>query len=224
MGRHLKDRVGETNTTNDGLNMRIVSYSSSTDMDVAFTDWGVTKENVTYSNFKHGQVKAPMVFVTQGTTTRCINPNVNPNVNFSFIVNTEDLPKVQGVLWNENKGYVYNKNRGRLHKMIVQTSGQNDKIDHRDGDKTNNTRDNLRVCSHIENSRNIHHNRRNTSGYKGVWWDKRHKKWRAGIGYNGKNIKLGYFVSKEEAAKAYNHAATKFFGQYACLNNITEGN
>jgi len=221
MGRRIKNRVGETNTTNDGLTMKIVSYTSSTNMDVEFVDWGVVKESVSYSNFKRGQIKCPLIEETRETVTTCTNPNVN---NFSFIVDTEDLPKVHGVLWSSNKGYVYNKKKGRLHKILMPTSGKGEYVDHVDGNRQNNRKDNLRVCSHIENSRNIHHNRRNTSGYKGVWWDKRHKKWRAGIGYNGKNIKLGYFVSKEEAAKAYNHAATKFFGQYACLNNITEGN
>jgi len=108
------------------------------------------------------------------------------------------------------------KNRGRLHKIIM-PSGQKEDVDHIDGDRTNNTRKNLRLCSRSQNCFNKHFIKNNTSGYKGVSFDKRHKKWRAYIGFNGKCKKLGYFPDPKSAAILYH-------GEFACLNIITEEN
>ncbi len=60
----------------------------------------------------------------------------------------------------------------------------------------------------------------NTSGYKGV--SKHHKKWRAYIVLKEKQIHIGLYRTKEDAALAYNEAALKYFGQFANLNVIKE--
>lgn len=60
-----------------------------------------------------------------------------------------------------------------------------------------------------------------TSKYKGVSWFKRDKKWKVNITVNKKHIYLGVYDSEVEAAKAYNEAAIKFFGEFACLNNLS---
>ena len=54
----------------------------------------------------------------------------------------------------------------------------------------------------------------NTSGYKGVYWDKKHEKWLAQITYNKKNIHLGCFDDIEKAIKARADAELKYFGEY----------
>ena len=51
----------------------------------------------------------------------------------------------------------------------------------------------------------------NTSGHKGVSWDKRRKKWRAQIGFRGERIRLGSFENKEDAIKARLKAEEKYF-------------
>lgn len=55
----------------------------------------------------------------------------------------------------------------------------------------------------------------NTSGYKGVTWDKREQKWRARIGKEGKRKHLGYFDTAEEAHEAYKNAAPEYHGEFA---------
>ena len=63
----------------------------------------------------------------------------------------------------------------------------------------------------------------NTSGYRGVYLVKsgnRAKKWMAQIRKNYKDIFIGYYATKEEAAKAYNEAATEYFGEFSNLNVI----
>jgi hypothetical protein len=61
----------------------------------------------------------------------------------------------------------------------------------------------------------------NTSGYKGVYWDKRKQKWASIITVKGKHKRLGYFRDKEEAGLAYNKAARKYFGPHAYQNPIS---
>jgi hypothetical protein len=56
----------------------------------------------------------------------------------------------------------------------------------------------------------------NTSGYRGVTWFQ--NKWRASIKINSRRIFLGYFISKEDAARAYDRAALEYFGEFAVLN------
>lgn len=62
-----------------------------------------------------------------------------------------------------------------------------------------------------------------TSQYKGVDWHKRDDKWRARIKVGGKRKYLGLFENEIDAAKAYDAAALKHFGEYA-NPNFKEGN
>jgi len=54
--------------------------------------------------------------------------------------------------------------------------------------------------------------------YKGVCFHRGHKLWRAQIGIGGKRLTLGYFDNQADAAKAYDQAAIKHFGEFAQLN------
>ena len=58
----------------------------------------------------------------------------------------------------------------------------------------------------------------NTSGFKGVHWDKTAHKWQARIKVEGRHMHLGYFDDIQMAAKAYDMAAQRYFGEYAKLN------
>ena len=90
-------------------------------------------------------------------------------------------------------------------------------IDHRDRNGLNNQRNNLRICTHQQNMRNKRISVGNASGFKGVCWKPRIKKWIAQIRY-GKVLHLGCFEDKKEAARAYDSAAEKFFGEFALTN------
>ncbi len=87
-------------------------------------------------------------------------------------------------------------------------------IDHINGDKLDNSISNLRSCNHKENSRNRKTPKNNTSGYKGVYWSKPHKKWGASIGYNRKTYHLGFFDCPKEASEVYKLKAMKLFGEF----------
>jgi AP2 domain len=91
-------------------------------------------------------------------------------------------------------------------------------VDHADGNGLNNCRSNLRDGTGFKNAANRELAFNNTSGYKGVGWNKRKNKWRAGIMIDGKPVHLGYFGTPEEAADAYDRAAIDRFGEYAKTN------
>lgn len=90
-------------------------------------------------------------------------------------------------------------------------------IDHIDGNSLNNRRSNLRLATRQENNRNRKKSKNNTSGYKGVCFDKYKKKWVATIGVDGKVIWLGRFKTPELAYEAYCEAAIKYHGEFARL-------
>lgn len=75
-------------------------------------------------------------------------------------------------------------------------------IDHINGDGCDNRMANLREVSHLQNGRNIKRPTSNTSGYIGVSWDARKRKWAAYIGARETRRFLGYFSTPSEAGQA----------------------
>lgn len=94
------------------------------------------------------------------------------------------------------------------------------RIDHvHPEDTLDNRRSNLRYATASQNGANRGTPANNSSGFKGVCFSKQRQKWRAYITLNRKQINLGFFQDKNMAAKAYDVAALKAFGEFACLNH-----
>ena len=90
-------------------------------------------------------------------------------------------------------------------------------VDHKNGDILDNRRNNLRICSHIDNVRNRKVSKNlGKSIYKGVQWITRDRIWLAICA----KVYIGKFKSEEEAAIAYNKKAIEMFGEFARLNII----
>lgn len=122
--------------------------------------------------------------------------------------------------WYENNGYARAGNkRGYMHQFIM-WAPKGYQIDHINGNKLDNRKENLRVISSKLNKWNQGIRSNNTSGYKGVSWSKNAQKWHAYIKVNYKRIHIGLFDDKEDAAKAYNAAAAEHFGEFARYNNL----
>lgn len=107
-----------------------------------------------------------------------------------------------------------------LHRELMGAK-DNQVVDHINGDKFDNRKSNLRLCTRLQNS----YNRKPTkkSGTKGIHYERNrtgHKKWKAYISCNGVKRSLGYYPNKIEAIEAYNEAALRLHGEFARLNNV----
>lgn len=139
-----------------------------------------------------------------------------------LLFSQDDLELLKNYKWDITpRKYGYTKSTGHYVSMARLIMNLPDcVVDHINGDVTDNRRCNLRTCSIAENVKNKRRPKNNTSGYKGVSWDKNAKKWSAFIMKDRKHIFLGYFNSPEAAAYAYNEAAYKYHGEFACYNQL----
>lgn len=131
-------------------------------------------------------------------------------------VSPRDAKRVAPYCWYlDASGYPAATIRGRRVRLHVFLRGRD--VDHRDGDKLNNRRENLRKCTPTQNAWNQRRRRTNRSGFKGVdrYVDGR---WRARIKAHGVTTFLGYFPTADEAARAYDAAARVQHGEFARLN------
>ena len=113
-----------------------------------------------------------------------------------------------------------NKKKILMHRFIMDVA-TGFVTDHINGDKLDNRKCNLRICKQYQNAANRGSNKNNSSGYKGVCWDKRKNKWMAKIQVNRKYIFCGYESTPELAALKYNEFAQKHFGEFAVLNQVS---
>lgn len=140
------------------------------------------------------------------------------------LVDDEDFEWLNQWKWYVDKGYATRNIRLesgkritiKMHRMILGLNVGDEMFgDHINGNRSDNRRENLRSCSHAENQRNAKKNSNNSSGFKGVSFDKQHKKWVAQISINGKGSRIGFFSTPEAAHSAYCAAALKHHGEFA---------
>ena len=105
-----------------------------------------------------------------------------------------------------------------MHRVILGLTNSKIQSDHRDTNGLNNQRNNLRPCTNLQNQRNKTCKINGTSKYKGVYWNKKAKKWNIRISVNKKRIYGKSFTDEIEAAKAYDEMAKLYFGEFAYLN------
>jgi HNH endonuclease/AP2 domain len=122
--------------------------------------------------------------------------------------------------WYENEGYAITYQKGkriRMHRLIMNAPDGVD-VDHRDHDKLNNQKSNLRLCTLTQNNQNGKLRKDNTSGYKGVSLDRSTGHWRALMYANGQAHYSGQFLEKHHAALAYDLWAIDLHGEFASTN------
>jgi len=108
------------------------------------------------------------------------------------------------------------KQRVQLHRYILGVTDPKILVDHINGQKLDNRRENIRLCSNAENQHNRHKlNSTNTSGVSGVCWHTRDKIWTASVYAEGKHIHLGNFCHIDAAIAARKSAELKYFGAFA---------
>lgn len=126
-------------------------------------------------------------------------------------------------------GYRLIRVGGRLHyaqRLAFKMMGQPVPrfVDHINGIPSDNRWNNLRPATHAQNMANARRKKTNISSrYKGVSWVKRDRMWKARITVGRRPIQIGTFIDEHTAARAYNAAALRFFGEYARLNEVGDG-
>lgn len=116
-----------------------------------------------------------------------------------------------------------------LHKVLMYPykTGRGIVVDHINGNKLDNRKKNLRVCTHRENMMNrkahsSYANKETSSIYKGVCWSNTVNKWMVQLSdyENGRRGHIGYFTDEIAAANAYNYYAREKYGEFALLNEV----
>lgn len=150
------------------------------------------------------------------------------------IVLLDDIDKdLADMNWQLRRGYAARKDKERkhiyMHRLIVERKlgralMDAEKVDHHNSIKLDNRRGNIDISTSQENGANTMKPKRNsankkaTSRYKGVNFDKASGKWRARITHWYNTTSLGYYESEKEAAIAYDLAAINLFRNFAKLN------
>lgn len=110
-----------------------------------------------------------------------------------------------------------------MHREIVGLlKGDKTQVDHRNHDTLDNQRSNVRRSTPGQNCFNSRIRSDNVSGFKGVSWNKANRVWESYIRVDKRRLFLGYHADAVTAARIYNAAALKHFGEFAFVNQLDE--
>ena len=152
-----------------------------------------------------------------------INISTKKHPNTFVMVDDEDFKELNKFKWHlSDSGYalrrIHVKGSGRknqknytirMHRIINNTP-RGLITDHRNQNKLDNTRKNLRTANKSLNGINRGKQKNNSSGYKGVYWHRKANKWMVDITIKGKYIYLGLYVSIEDAINARKKGEKKY--------------
>lgn len=135
-----------------------------------------------------------------------------------FLFDLEDYDLIKQYKWfKKNDGiysYIFTIDNGktiRLHRLIMNCLDNNKvDVDHINHDVLDNRKSNLRICEHYKNIISSKTYINNTSGRKGVYWDKSRNKWMVQITVNKKTYHLGRYDNFEDAVKIRLEAEQKY--------------
>lgn len=144
-----------------------------------------------------------------------------------FKIDAEDVEFCKGFSYSVNgAGYLQatklatGKNKQIFLHRVLLNIPEGLEADHINGDRSDNRRSNLRIVDAARNMQNRRKKKNTASSYKGVYLNRARNNWHTYISLNGKRLYGGAFKTDKEAAKRYDELATKYFGEYARINNL----
>lgn len=140
------------------------------------------------------------------------------DTNEPFYFDLEDYEKIKPYLWKfKDSGYVIsiqNQKTIYLHRLVMDCIDSKKDVDHIFHDLKDCRKSQLRICDHYQNLISSKTYSNNTSGRKGVIWNKERNKWEASITCNKKTYYLGRFDKFEDAVLARENAEKKYHKEY----------
>jgi len=134
------------------------------------------------------------------------------------VIDANQVDKVKNLNWGYSSGYVRNpETKKYLHRVLAKPTHPMH-VDHINGNPLDNRLSNLRICTQANNNRNSKKPINNKTGYKGVSLSPKTMKYLAHITYNKKHHFLGSFDKAKDAAKKYEQAAKRYFGEFASVD------
>lgn len=149
---------------------------------------------------------------------------------YTIQIDDDDYEKISQFYWHYNaskiggpyfRGWVKIDDGIRKHVYLhryIMDAPRDKHVDHINGNTLDNRKSNLRLCSQLDNTHNAKVSKRNTTGYKGVTYNKRERKYKAQICLDWKHIHIGTYSTAEEAYAAYCKAAVDYYGKFARLS------
>ena len=190
-------------------------------------DCGTDNILVTVSNLRNGSVSSCGCYKKEIVTEKNKKENryifekdivrVLTSKNEEFIIDKDDYEKIKDHTWSlDGNGYArtgFDNSQIKLHRYVTDAPDDME-IDHKDGNILNNRKSNLRICTRQENAMNLKLSKNNTSGHKGVYFDKTCNQWFSVINYKKTRINLGFYKSQIDAIKARQDAEKYYFGEF----------
>jgi hypothetical protein len=173
------------------------------------------------------RITDPNEFILYPNYAEMIIYDKNSNPKHKCLIDLEDVERVKKYKWyNSDKGdgrvVIHNDKVGYLSRFLLGVTDRTILVDHKNGKSEDNQKLNLRIANKSQNAMNSKLNSNNTSGYKGITWDKVNNKWVAQITYINKNQrkkkftkKIGRFSNIKDAIKARQEVEQKIFGEFS---------
>lgn len=178
---------------------------------------GTTKSCGCYRKIAAQKFRKQNEYIVVGTTAYVSMPNSKQKM----LCDVDDWDKLKNFRWHLSHGYATTnmprssgstQKTKRFHSFLLNTD-HGLMCDHINRNKLDNRKSNLRVVTATENVLNRDIYRNNTSGYRGVSFNKPKNKWAARLTYNKKVIALGYFSEIMDAVEARRAGEIKYFGK-----------
>lgn len=158
--------------------------------------------------------------ITQSELKEVLDYNPDTGV-FIWLKSNGNRAKVGNVAGAKRRGYIRIQIKEKMYSahrlayLYMTGNFPENFIDHINHIRDDNRWVNLRDATDSQNGANRPKFKNNTSGYKGVCWHKRDKKWCAKIQYMKKSIHIGYYTTPQEASEAYKKKAIELYREFS---------
>ena len=231
------DNFGKDKNRKDGFNDCCRKCRSKEGHDRYILNIDKYKENMTQKIINNQIYNSQFNdYIIEGDITKIIMVSSKGYERITLI-DTDELERIKalGMRWYERwdkntKAYYARSTRWEmidgksklvsygLHTLIIDTK-KGYYVDHKNHDRLDNRKENLRISTMPENAANRKSkNSNNKSGYRNVFWNSQREKWQVSICKNYKHIIIGYFDDVDEAGRVAEEARRNYFGKFAGLS------